>query len=143
MPGADKQLCFVIQGFGEKTDFPTGRKLNLDASYRVIKEGVERAGLRCIRADEIQHSGTIDLPMYEHLMRADLVIADLSTYNVTLDKQGVGELDPALADDVRIASLAEMDAPENMDTLHRLGCLAAERDIRTEDFPARFDLAPA
>lgn len=82
MPGADKQLCFVIQGFGEKTDFPTGRKLNLDASYRVIKEGVERAGLRCIRADEIQHSGTIDLPMYEHLMRADLVIADLSTYNV-------------------------------------------------------------
>jgi tetratricopeptide (TPR) repeat protein len=75
-------ICFVIQGFGEKTDFTTGRKLNLDASYAVIKEGVEAAGLKCIRADEIQHSGVIDVPMYEHILRADLVIADVSTYNV-------------------------------------------------------------
>jgi len=82
MTGTDKKTCFVIQGFGEKTDFPTGRKLNLDASYQVIKEAIEEAGLRCIRADEIQHSGIIDEPMYEHLLRADLVIADLSTYNV-------------------------------------------------------------
>lgn len=74
--------CFVIQGFGEKTDFQTGRKLNLDASYRVIKEAVIEAGLDCIRADEIQHSGTIDVPMYQQILNADLVIADLSTYNV-------------------------------------------------------------
>ncbi len=43
---------------------------------------VEAAGLECIRADEIVHSGTIDVPMYERLLNADLVIADLSTYNV-------------------------------------------------------------
>ena len=48
----------------------------------MIKEAVEEAGLRCVRADEIIHSGTIDEPMYEWLFRADLVIADLSTYNV-------------------------------------------------------------
>ena len=78
----EKRICFVIQGFHEKVDLPTGRKLNLDASYEVIKEAVEEAGLTCIRADEVQHSGTIDLHMYEYLWKADLVIADLSTYNV-------------------------------------------------------------
>ena len=74
--------CFVVQGFGKKTDFTDGRVLDLDASYAVIKEGVEEAGLQCIRADEIQHAGTIDVPMYQQLLQADLVIADLSTYNV-------------------------------------------------------------
>lgn len=76
------QTCFVVQGFGKKTDFTDGRVLDLDASYAVIKEAVERCGLQCVRADEIAHSGTIDVPMYEQLLRADLVIADLSTYNV-------------------------------------------------------------
>lgn len=81
MPDGQK-ICFVVQGFGEKTDLTNGRKLNLDASYQVIKEAVEDAGLKCLRADEIVHSGTIDEPMYQWLYRADLVIADLSTYNV-------------------------------------------------------------
>ena len=74
--------CFVVQGFGKKTDFTDGRVLDLDASYAIIKEAVEAAGLACLRADEIPHSGTIDTPMYRQLYQADLVIADLSTYNV-------------------------------------------------------------
>jgi len=77
-----EKTCFVIQGFGEKTDFTNGRKLNLDASYAVIKEAVQDAGLECIRADEIQHSGIIDTSIYQRLLDADIVIADLSTYNV-------------------------------------------------------------
>ena len=74
--------CFVIQGFGKKTDYATGRVLNLDASYAIIKEAVEQAGHECLRADEIVHSGNIDKLMYEHLLHADLVIADLSTQNL-------------------------------------------------------------
>lgn len=77
-----KATCFVIQGFGKKTDFTDGRVLDLDASYAVIKEAAEAAGLACLRADEISHAGTIDVPMYRQLYQADLVIADLSTYNV-------------------------------------------------------------
>ena len=77
-----KKTCFVIQGFGKKQDYQTGRTLDLDASYEVIKEAVIDAGLECIRADEIKHSGTIDQPMFEQILGADLVIADLSTYNV-------------------------------------------------------------
>jgi tetratricopeptide (TPR) repeat protein len=70
-------------GFGIKTDFATGRKLDLNKSYRLlIKPVVESSGLVCIRADEIRHSGTIDLPMYQELLKADVVIADLSTANV-------------------------------------------------------------
>ncbi|MFD2718131.1 TRAFs-binding domain-containing protein [Hymenobacter monticola] len=62
--------------------FETGRLLDLDVSYKnMIKPAVEAAGLRCIRADEIVHSGLIDVPMYEHLLNADVVVADLSTSN--------------------------------------------------------------
>lgn len=77
-----KGTCFVVMGFGKKTDFETGRTLDLDTSYQnMIKPAVEAAGLRCIRADEIVHSGMIDLPMYEQLLNADVVVADLSTSN--------------------------------------------------------------
>ncbi len=77
-----KPTCFVVQGFGKKTDYTTGKEFDLNASYDIIKMAAEAAGLECIRADEIVHSGTIDVPMYERLLNADVVIADLSTYNV-------------------------------------------------------------
>lgn len=67
-----QKICFVVQGFGEKTDFRTGRKLDLDASYEVIKEAVENAGLKCIRTDEIQHFQIIDKPMNPCILNADL-----------------------------------------------------------------------
>jgi tetratricopeptide (TPR) repeat protein len=74
--------CFVIMGYGVKTDPTTGRELNLDKTYKnIIKPAVKEANLECIRADEIKHSGTIDVPMYKHLLESDVVIADLSTYN--------------------------------------------------------------
>src|SRR5215211_4711419 len=69
-------------GYGEKTDFSTGRVLNLDKTYRtIIKPAVTDAGVECIRADEIVHAGVIDVPMYQQLLNADVVIADLSTAN--------------------------------------------------------------
>src|SRR5687768_8844248 len=78
-----KKTCFVVMGFGEKPDFATGRTLDLDKSYRVIiKRAVEEAGLECIRADDVVHAGVIDKPMYELLLNADVVVADLSTSNL-------------------------------------------------------------
>ena len=75
--------CFVIMGFGPKTDPATGRVLDLDKTYKnIIKPAVQAAGYDCVRADEIQHSGVIDVPMYEMLYAADLVVADLSTSNL-------------------------------------------------------------
>jgi len=78
-----QKLCFVVMGFGKKTDYPSGRTLDLDATYEeIIQPAVESANLRCIRANEIFHSGIIDEKMYDMLLRADLVIADISTGNV-------------------------------------------------------------
>jgi hypothetical protein len=81
-PAKAKGTCFVVMGFGKKTDFETGRTLDLDKTYQyIIKPAVIAAGLECIRADEIVHSGLIDVPMYEQLLNADVVVADLSTSN--------------------------------------------------------------
>ncbi|HUP61623.1 MAG TPA: TRAFs-binding domain-containing protein [Thermoanaerobaculia bacterium] len=79
-----KKRCFVVMGFGKKTDFQSNpqRVLDLDRTYEdIIEPAVTAAGLECIRADKIIHSTLIDKPMYENLLDADLVIADLSTSN--------------------------------------------------------------
>ncbi len=79
---ADKKRCLVVMGFGIKTDLATGRKLNLDNAYRnMIKPAVEQTGLECVRADEIPHSGSIEVQMYLELLTADVVVADISTAN--------------------------------------------------------------
>lgn len=69
-------------GYGLKTDYLTGRILDLDKTYfNIIKPTVLSCGLECVRADEIRHSGIIDVPMFENILIADIVIADLSTSN--------------------------------------------------------------
>ena len=74
--------CFVIMGFGEKTDYYSGRTLNLTRTYNaLIKPVVKKKGLVCVRADEISHPGVIDLVIFRELLTADVVIADLSTAN--------------------------------------------------------------
>jgi hypothetical protein len=76
------KTCFVVMAFNRKTDYQSGRTLDMDKSYRLlIKPAVQECGLECVRADEIVHSGVLDVPMYEKLLEADLVVADLSTAN--------------------------------------------------------------
>jgi tetratricopeptide (TPR) repeat protein len=82
MSESDKKVCFVVMGFGKKTDYETGRVLDLDATYEaIIQPAVEANNMTCIRADEMIHSGIIDAPMYRLLLQADLVVADISTGN--------------------------------------------------------------
>lgn len=69
-------------GFGKKTDFQSGKTFDLDKTYlNIIKPAVEQAGFQCIRGDEVQESGLIDKSMYSLLIYADLVIADITTFN--------------------------------------------------------------
>lgn len=76
-----KKRCFVIQGFGKKQDYEQGKQFNLDASYDIIKEAIEEAGLECFRADELRSNAVIDKTMYDQLLEADLVVADITTLN--------------------------------------------------------------
>ncbi len=61
-------------------------------------------------------------------------------YNVSLSKESLQKLDPGLTDEKLIESLSEMDAPENMPILHKLGTIAAEKRVNDNDFAAKFDL---
>ena len=72
----------MIMGFGKKQEPHTGRTIDLDATYnKIIRPSVDACDYRCIRADEILDSGTIDRSMYALLYKADLVIADITTEN--------------------------------------------------------------
>jgi len=75
------KCCFVIQGFGKKQDYEQGKQFDLDASYEVIREAIRDAGMACYRADELRTSGVIDQVMYDQLLDADLVVADITTLN--------------------------------------------------------------
>ncbi|NIF05149.1 DUF4071 domain-containing protein [Chryseobacterium sp. Tr-659] len=76
------KLCFVIMGYGKKTDPTLGKTYDLDKTYHnIIKPAVLKAGFECLRSDEILESGIIDRNMYALLIRADLCIADITTFN--------------------------------------------------------------
>ena len=61
-------------------------------------------------------------------------------YDVDLDAESVKNLLPDLTDSDQINSLSEMDAPENMEVLHRLGVKVTERDVKSEHFSSTFNL---
>ena len=69
-------------GYGKKTDPTLGKTFDLDVTYNtIIKPSVENAGFKCVRGDEVLESGIIDKSMYALLIHADLVIADITTFN--------------------------------------------------------------
>lgn len=61
-------------------------------------------------------------------------------YDVDLRRDAVQALDASLVDDEKIESLSALDSPDNMAVLHRLGAMAAQRDLRAADFARVFDL---
>ncbi|MCP3956395.1 MAG: DUF4071 domain-containing protein [bacterium] len=85
-PSNDKQLtCFVVTGFGTKTDFSTGRVLNLDKTYeQIIQPAFDQVNVNAFRAIDANTAGDIDSIMYHWLYEADIVIADLSTLNANV-----------------------------------------------------------
>lgn len=81
-PSNVEKTCFVIIGFGKKMDHINGREIDLDKTYQYIIEPVfKKLGFFCFRACDIAHSGVIDKPMYENILKADFVVADLTTFN--------------------------------------------------------------
>lgn len=76
------KICFVIMGYGKKTDPTLGKTYDLDLTYNtIIKPAVVNAGFECVRGDEVLESGIIDKSMYALLIHSDLVIADITTFN--------------------------------------------------------------
>jgi len=80
----EELTCFVIIGYGEKTDHRSGRMLNLTNSYKnLIRPVLKNLGIQVFRGIDknYESSGFIDTKMYGFLLKSDLVIADVSTLN--------------------------------------------------------------
>lgn len=81
----NRPLLFVAMPFGKKRD-PTGLiEIDFDAIYdRGIRPAAEAADVEVIRADEERGGGLIHKPMYERLLLAEIVIADLTFANANV-----------------------------------------------------------
>lgn len=76
-----KLHAFVAMPFGVKPD-AQGNPIDFNRVYALlIKPALEEAGLEVFRADEEQRAGDIRADMFQELLMADLVLADLSVDN--------------------------------------------------------------
>ncbi len=76
--------AFVVMPFGRKQG-PDGRWIDFNSIYNdLIKPALEEAGFEPFRADEESVSGDILTDMFQELLLADLVIADLSIDNANV-----------------------------------------------------------
>jgi tetratricopeptide (TPR) repeat protein len=76
--------AFVVMPFGRKKG-PDGRWIDFNSIYyQLIKPALEEAGFEPFRADEESVSGDIITDMFQELLLADLVLADLSIDNANV-----------------------------------------------------------
>ena len=76
-----KLHAFVAMPFGTKPG-PDGQAIDFNRVYgELIKPALEAAGLEVVRADEEERAGDIRTDMFQELLIADLVLADLTLAN--------------------------------------------------------------
>ena len=76
-----KPHAFVAMPFGKKPGYD-GTPIDFNAIYNdLLKPAIEAAGLAVFRADEEQAAGDIKTDMFQELLIADLVVADLTLDN--------------------------------------------------------------
>lgn len=76
-----KLHAFVAMPFGKKTG-PDGTIIDFNEIYKsLLKPAIEAAGLEVFRADFEQRAGDIKTDMFQELLIADLVVADLTLDN--------------------------------------------------------------
>jgi hypothetical protein len=76
-----KPHAFVAMPFGKKTGHD-GKPIDFNAVYNdLLKPAIETAGFTVFRVDEEQAAGDIKTDMFQELLIADLVVADLTLDN--------------------------------------------------------------
>lgn len=79
-----KKHAFVVMPYGVKAR-PDGKTIDFDTIYKeLIKPVLENQGFEPFRADEETVSGDIHTDMFQELLLADVVIADLSIHNANV-----------------------------------------------------------
>ena len=78
-------LCFVAMPFGKKAAPGTTEPLiDFDPAYEAMKVAIEKVGLECHRADFDPGGGFIHRSMFEALLVAEYVVADLTFANANV-----------------------------------------------------------
>jgi len=72
-------ICFVISPIGEP-DSPVRKRSDQVLKY-IIKPAAEECGFTTLRADEIPQPGIITSQVIQHIIEADMVVADLTGRN--------------------------------------------------------------
>jgi hypothetical protein len=76
-----QRRAFIVMPFGRKKA-PDGADIDFDRVYEsVLKPAVEAAGLRPSRADAERRGGSIHADMFQELLLAEFVVADLTLDN--------------------------------------------------------------
>lgn len=75
----EKKICFVISPIGEEAS--DIRERSDQVLKHIITSSVEHLGYTIIRADKISEPGIITTQIIEHIVDAELVIADLTDKN--------------------------------------------------------------
>ena len=75
-------IIFVIMPYGVRTDLATGVTINFDQIYtELLIPAAAKAGLKIVRSDRDAAGGMIHATMFEKVILADIVIADISFPN--------------------------------------------------------------
>lgn len=114
-----KPHAFVAMPFGKKTGHD-GKPIDFNAVYNdLLKPAIETAGFTVFRVDEEQAAGDIKTDMFQELLIADLVVADL-----TLDNPNVwyelGIRHALRARGILVVQGATDKQPFGIDTYHSL-----------------------
>jgi len=78
----ERKICFVISPIGEEGS--EVRERSDQILKHIISSSVEQLGYTIIRADKISEPGIITTQIIEHIVDADLVIADLTDKNLNV-----------------------------------------------------------
>src|SRR4051812_13913470 len=81
---ATTQRAFIIMPFGKKKA-PDGTEIDFDAVYhQLLEPAVKAAGLAPHRADADRRGGSIHADMFQDLLLAEFVVADLTLDNANV-----------------------------------------------------------
>ena len=74
-----KRTCFVVMPISDPEGYDTG---HFARAYRhFIKPACEKAGLECVRADDVKVTNHIVVDILQRILGSDLVVCDLSSRN--------------------------------------------------------------
>ena len=145
-PVGPDNLLLVSVGTGaadpevKKSGFTAGHAINALLSLMNDCASLQETILQWMSSSPTAREIDGDLGDLGKDLLAGIPLLTYLRYNVDLRKESIQQLDPGLTDAKLIESLSDMDAPENMEVLYRLGVLAADLNVNDTDFEAKFDL---